>query len=51
MLSLGKKSATKEFTKLPEIQDSRLFARLQMMMSLIQIFKEDIDLLLECFCA
>jgi hypothetical protein len=44
------KVCNKEFTKLLELQDSRLFARLQKMMLLTQIFKEDINPLLECCC-
>jgi hypothetical protein len=45
----GQEVCSKEFTKLLELQDSILFARLQMMMSSVEIFKEDINLLLECY--
>jgi hypothetical protein len=41
---------SKRVYKTPGTPRLRLFARLLMMMSLTQIFKEDIDTLLECYC-
>jgi hypothetical protein len=46
----GQEVCNKRVYKTPGTHDSRLFAQLQMMMSSTQIFKEEINLLLECYC-